>query len=93
MFKRQSIKIKVENSNYIELIMFPEAPKHTYMSAKQSLEENIESISNDEFGMDNDINAEDQSQLSHMRPSISEFNCTVRIIQFKLCTKKCAKNV
>ena len=59
MFKRQSRKIKVDNSNYIDLIMFPEAPKHTYMSAKQTLEKNIESISSDEFGINNDINTED----------------------------------
>ena len=30
--------MKVGNSNYIDLIMFPEAPKHTYMCAKQILE-------------------------------------------------------
>ena len=53
-------KIKVENSNYIDLIMFPEAPKHTYMSAKQILEENIESISSDEFDMDDNRDTEEQ---------------------------------
>ena len=42
MFKQNLEKMKVENSNYIDLIMFPEAPKHTYMSAKQIHEENIE---------------------------------------------------
>ena len=36
--------------------MYPEAPKHTYMSAKQIIEENIESIISDEFDIDNDIN-------------------------------------
>ena len=69
MFKRQTRKMKVENSNYIDLIMFPQAPKHAYMSAKQFLEENIESISSDEFDIDNDINTEEQSKLSHIRPS------------------------
>ena len=73
MFKRQSRKIKVKNSNYIDLIMFPEAPAHAYMSVKQTIEENIELISSDEFGMDNDINTEDYSQHSHIRPSISKF--------------------
>ena len=47
--------------------MFPEAPKHTYMSAKQILEENIESISSDEFDMDDNRDTEEQSQLSHIR--------------------------
>ena len=72
--------------------MFPEAPTHAYMSVKQTIEENIESISSDEFGMDNDINTEDYSQLSHIRPSISEFFWAVKIIQLKPCAKKCAKN-
>ena len=43
--------------------MFPEAPNHTYMSAKPILEENIEWISSDEFDMNNNINTEEQSQL------------------------------
>ena len=70
MFWRQSRKSKVKNSNYIDLILFSEATKHTYMSAKQILEENIASISSVEFDMDNDINTEEQSQLSHIRPSM-----------------------
>ena len=92
MSKIQSRKIQVKNSNYIDLIMFPEAPKHAYLSAKQILVENIESISSDDFDMDNDINTEEQSQLSHIRPSKSKFFCAVRILQLKLCAKKCAKN-
>ena len=47
--------------------MFPEAPKHTYMSSKQILEENIESISSDEFDMDDNRDTKEQSQLSHIR--------------------------
>ena len=69
MFERQSRKMKVENSNYIDLILFSEASKHAYMSATQILEENIDSISSDEFDMDNNINTEEQSQFSHIRPS------------------------
>ena len=72
--------------------MFSEATKHAYMSGKQILEENIDSISSDEFDMDNDINTEEQSQLSHIRPSKSEFFCAVRILELKLYTKKCVKN-
>ena len=59
--------MKVECLNFKDFIMFPEAPKHTYMSAKPILEENIELISSDEFGIDNNINTEEQSQLSHIR--------------------------
>ena len=63
--------------------MFPEAPKHTYMSAKQILEENIESISSDEFDMD-DINTEEQSQLSHIRNIVKKAHTkTKKAIQIK----------
>ena len=82
--------MKVEHSNYIDLIMFPEATKHAYMSAKQILEGNIDYISSDGFDMNNNINTEEQSQLLHIRPSKSKFFCAVRILQLKLCTKKCA---
>ena len=60
---------KTLSLNYIDLIMFSEATKHAYMSAKQILGEKIDSISSEEFDMDNNINSEEQSQLSHIRPS------------------------
>ena len=56
--------------------MFTEATKHNYMSAKQILEENIESIIRDEFDMDNDINTEEQSQLFHITHIFSKKNPT-----------------
>ena len=65
-------KFKVEYSNYIDLIMFPKASKHTYKSAKQIIEENIELISSDEFDIEKDINTEEQSQLSHIRNIVSK---------------------
>ena len=64
--------------------MFPEAPKHTYMSAKQILEENIESISSDEFDMDNNRDTEEQSQLSHIRNIVRKKSQKKQRRQYKL---------
>ena len=70
--------------------MFPEAPKHAYMSAKQILDENIDLISSDEFDMDNNINTKEQSQISHIRPSKTELFCALRILHLKVYINKCA---
>ena len=64
--------------------MFPEAPKHTYMSAKQILEENIESISSDEFDMDDNRDTEEQSQLSHIRNIVRKKSQKKQRRQYKL---------
>ena len=64
--------------------MFPEAPKHTYMSAKQILEENIESISSDEFDMDDNRDTEEQSQLSHIRNIVRKKSPKKQRRQYKL---------
>ena len=54
--------------------MYPEAPKHTCMSAKQILKENIESISSDEFDMEDNRNTEERSQLSQIKTIFNKKN-------------------
>ena len=74
--------------------MFTEAHKHTYMYAKQILEENIESIISDEFNMDNNKNTEEQSQISNIRnifqkKSHKKTKKAIQIKQHCLSEKSC----
>ena len=50
--------------------MFPEAAKRIYKDATQVLDENIESISSDEFDMDDITNTDKQSQSSKITNAV-----------------------
>lgn len=82
-FKSSLDKMKVNKDTYIDLIMFPEAAKNIYKSAKQVLEENIEVFSSDESAVDENINAEEKSQFSKIREKIRKKSRRKQIRQQK----------
>ncbi len=83
-FKSSLDKRKMNKDTYIDLIMFPEAAKNIYKSAKQVLEENIEVFSSDESDGDENLNInEETSQFSKIKEKIRKKSRKKQIRQQK----------